>query len=881
MSQGQHLAVTFSMRSLFILLVSLIISIPLSGRHLVGGELTYRCLGDVGGGMSRFEVALSLYRDCEGDAASIPFDPDITLYVFDGLLLDSVLAVTIPLMDSTQIPIIGSDTCVAPPTGLCYLQTVYRAEIDLPNNLNGYHISWARCCRNQSIINLVDPGDEGLIFSTFIPSTSFCNNSPTFNQTLPTFICVNENFQFDLSATDVDGDSLAYRLQSPYTAGDRNDPVPIPIPPPFQTVNWLPPFNAGNMMGGTVPLQIDNQTGLLQVQPNQLGQYVFGVTVEEYRNGNLISEITRDIQVNVIDCPINFPPQVQRASGGSDTLGFYAGEMACYDFSITDNNGQGAGVDQLTISARGDILGGGALSPPFASFNATNGTSPITADLCWQPACDSIGNVYPIFIQVSDDNNCPGPNVARDTFYLEILPPRAEPPVLNCVSVVGPNQIELNWTALPELDGHLGFSFYTIERNDGTGWRPISLISHATQNNYTDFSAINNDATSYCYRIRTTLRCPGNIQSQPGNEMCSITVQATQLGPSLSQINWDAADLNQPTYTLMADSMGNIITIATGLTDTLFDFVSCSFSGSFYVIAADSANTCQMRSGNSNLVVHTDSIPPIPNLCGVSYVNQNTIEINWESVGISDFYRYQVLRSEPGSGTFSPVFESMDSTILSFVDSTISPGQGPYCYQVLVEDICGSTNISEADCGVSLQATLLDQEVQLDWSAYVGWLGDVASYEIFNINDPNNPISLGTVPGSTYTFTDQSVQSSQSTYCYQIVATPQQLDCLPMSFSNSVCVNFPSTIYVPNAFTPNADGFNEFWRIQGTFIQTFSVRIYSRWGEVIFESNDIDRSWDGTDNGRQAPEGVYVYLLKVTDTSGEAYERGGTVTLIR
>jgi gliding motility-associated-like protein len=89
-------------------------------------------------------------------------------------------------------------------------------------------------------------------------------------------------------------------------------------------------------------------------------------------------------------------------------------------------------------------------------------------------------------------------------------------------------------------------------------------------------------------------------------------------------------------------------------------------------------------------------------------------------------------------------------------------------------------------------------------------------------------------------------------------------------------------LFVPNAFAPTGNRRNEAFVIQGIGIKTFEIRIFNRWGEQLYFSNDIFRSWDGTHNGSPVPMGSYVYLIRVTghDTPKVIEERG-TVNVIR
>jgi gliding motility-associated-like protein len=82
---------------------------------------------------------------------------------------------------------------------------------------------------------------------------------------------------------------------------------------------------------------------------------------------------------------------------------------------------------------------------------------------------------------------------------------------------------------------------------------------------------------------------------------------------------------------------------------------------------------------------------------------------------------------------------------------------------------------------------------------------------------------------------------------------------------------------IPNVFTPNGDGINDYWRAELVNPDCFGdVQVYNRWGEVVYEANVRGEGWDGRVGGEDAPEGVYVYILKIGKI-----EKVGTITLVR
>lgn len=88
-------------------------------------------------------------------------------------------------------------------------------------------------------------------------------------------------------------------------------------------------------------------------------------------------------------------------------------------------------------------------------------------------------------------------------------------------------------------------------------------------------------------------------------------------------------------------------------------------------------------------------------------------------------------------------------------------------------------------------------------------------------------------------------------------------------------------IFIPNAFTPNGDGRNDVFLVFGTSIQAVHMTVYNQYGELLFESKDKGRGWDGTGNGKAQPSGVYVYVIKITMQDGSVVTKKGSINIIR
>ncbi|HIO73358.1 MAG TPA: PKD domain-containing protein, partial [Flavobacteriales bacterium] len=86
---------------------------------------------------------------------------------------------------------------------------------------------------------------------------------------------------------------------------------------------------------------------------------------------------------------------------------------------------------------------------------------------------------------------------------------------------------------------------------------------------------------------------------------------------------------------------------------------------------------------------------------------------------------------------------------------------------------------------------------------------------------------------------------------------------------------------LPLAFTPNGDGQNDLLYVRGGPFKSLVLQIYNQWGQLIYETDDVNAPWDGTRNGVDQPIGVYVYVLKATSLNDIQFEKWGDVSLLR
>ena len=292
----------------------------LHAAHIIGGEINYECLGN-----DNYRFYMTIYRDCAGGGAPFdgligsPFTATITIYQGDNETPFTIIDPGAPTI--TPIPPDLSNPCLIAPPGICVEEGVYSFTVNLPYTGDSYHIVYQRCCRNNTISNIINPGNTGATYYMELTpkAQQVCNNSPIFDTFPPIVICKGEPIDFYFSATDPDGDELHYSFCKPYAGGGANLDFPnapngvAPNPdaaPPYSAVAFETNYTYFNPLGTSPPMSIDPNTGFITGIPEFQGQFVVGVCVEEYRNGELLSVTRRDFQFNVANCQPTIVAQI-------------------------------------------------------------------------------------------------------------------------------------------------------------------------------------------------------------------------------------------------------------------------------------------------------------------------------------------------------------------------------------------------------------------------------------------------------------------------------------------------------------------------------------------------------------------------------------------
>lgn len=277
-------------------------------------------------------------------------------------------------------------------------------------------------------------------------------------------------------------------------------------------------------------------------------------------------------------------------------------------------------------------------------------------------------------------------------------------------------------------------------------------------------------------------------------------------------------------------------------------------------------------------------------ITGLSVNLNNEVEINWEWDIDVDFETGRLLNGLSADDLSTRLtFPVVGSATNNFTDVQASPQNDAYFYKIETVDACEHLVISNLAKTVFLEAEALENfENKISWSAAYIEYGTVEEYWVYKIIN-NSPQRIAIVAATELSYIDElDVRNEADAHtCYFVIANirlvfPDNKTYFTQSQSNKACAVQGSTIQIPNAIAP--DGENRKFRPIIVFhrsIHSYSMLIFDRYGQQIFESKDIYDAWDGTQNGTPLKTGVYAYLIRFQAPNGEWIERTGTVTLVR
>ncbi|MCB9230712.1 MAG: PKD domain-containing protein [Bacteroidia bacterium] len=476
--------------------------------------------------------------------------------------------------------------------------------------------------------------------------------------------------------------------------------------------------------------------------------------------------------------------------------------------------------------------------------------------------------------------------VAKQVVEVYDLIPPDVPPIL-MATVLDNTSDSISWRAYTEPD----FSHYVLYResfvNSGV-WIAIDSFFNWTDTTYTD-QPLNTLDLSYCYKLQVVDIC--GIRSSLANspKHCTINLEA-QGALNSSVLNWSAyvgwsnGVLEYDVYRVQSYSQANTLFLGSvpGNVTTFVDTnIVCYESYCYRVRARENGGFNETAWSDTSCATPIYEPNQLPlEVVNATVENNNSVRVNWKPAPVPNPMILFLEKSLNGTnwnqiGTFPP-------SVLTYLDTDVSVNERSYYYQLYFIDSCGDVSpYGNHGRSILLEVELVATSPFLHWNPYSEWANDVDFYEIEVFNDLTQQWQyVDQVPGSKTEYHDKITDLDQPIYCYRVRAH-ELAGNLSFSLSNEACVPVGPTLYAPSAFSPNGDGTNDRFYIYGHFVANFSVQIYDRWGELIYESYDMYEGWDGKFKGKDCQEEVYTYVTRGEGYDGTEIELAGTVTLIR
>lgn len=400
----------------------------LHATHAMGADLTYRCLGN-----NQYEVTLTFYRDCAGVSAP----GSVSVSAVSGCISGQTVTATLqkdPIFSSLEVtPLCPSQrlcsSCVQNPGPNCTTiypgveVYTYMGVIALPSACANWSLSWSTCCRNNAITNLNAPGSRDMYLNVLINNANgLCNNSPVFSALPTPYVCKDQLYNYNHGVIEPDGDSLVYSLINPM----ENNAAAIP---------YANPYTVASPLASHIPMTFNQVNGQIAMIPSLLQSAVMVVRVKEYRNGVLVGEIIRDIQVVILDCSsfTQIVPEVghvQNPMGGtyiidSISVGICPFNNLSFEVVGTDGN---IGDSVFMWSNFETVFPGGTYT--------VTGNNPTTTTFDWTPVLADTGTHY--FVVSVKDNNCPIVSTQSQAYAVTVLNETRAGPDQKFCTVGGP-----------------------------------------------------------------------------------------------------------------------------------------------------------------------------------------------------------------------------------------------------------------------------------------------------------------------------------------------------------------------------------------------------------------------------------------------------------
>lgn len=488
-------------------------------------------------------------------------------------------------------------------------------------------------------------------------------------------------------------------------------------------------------------------------------------------------------------------------------------------------------------------------------------------------------------LTVVDSNGC-SRTFFRGVYVLDTAGPKK--PEIAWVSVPDDKSVEFRWEK-SRLGNYYRYHLYYDSTRLFYNY-PVSGRDDTMRNFYKGDLV---DTLRYCFTFKIEDTC-----SQMGRmavSHCTMILRdsAKELyHMNLSWLSYDGWSTNLSHYEVFRkdqDGTFKLIGLVDNNQTTYVDSFLCDKEYCYYIQAVHKNRKYRSRSNVSCGTPIYKKPDGATNIELVTVVNDSFPYIRWNSnYRFTPGSKFQLERSNSGNpGSFA---YALKTTNLSVIDRVAEAKKSAYYYRVVFKDHCDEPgNPGSISNSIFLKGLLESGKLRIDWNKYAYWVSGVKEYKLqvkqkdgvfvdwFKFN-----------PGQTEK-TDIDLEGfGLDTVRFRVIAVK---DSMPEEYSVSNTVAFIPASYVllPSAFSPDDNGINEVFKPYLGFVHRnsknpkwrYEFKIFNRWGQKVYETNNTEEGWNGHFNGQACQTGLYIYEVSAVGYDGVPHRVQGTVYLSR
>jgi gliding motility-associated-like protein len=487
-------------------------------------------------------------------------------------------------------------------------------------------------------------------------------------------------------------------------------------------------------------------------------------------------------------------------------------------------------------------------------------------------------------------------------FYLCLLSFRAYsqigcieplPPVLTIVSVQPETGFtELNWIISPSSNIYAYVVYiYSIEGGSSRG-DSIDIVMDPAATSYTYIDRVANYfSKSYAIGSRAQPYCRSKFSNVITTIFAEASIDSCNKKITIKWNSYTDVPKKIIDYSILFSVNGGSFTEAgrAGSDKTVFtlnDFINdeeyC------FVVKANLEDGTFSTSNKSCLLTKMQRPPDWINADYATVNENNNINLSFSIDPLSVINSYRLERMTENESGFSIIdqIESKNKQIF-FTDKTADPFK-KNIYHLLAINNCGNPVVGSNQAGnIVPNLEYKGNDIVLSWDSYRSWLGKISDYKVYiNTGKGFDKVSSISAVDTVFTLDYSSVMYdiTSNNICFFLKAseTDNPHGIAGETSSVQICTDIIENITVPNAFTPNNDLTNDFFKPILSFTPSeYHLVITDRKNNILFDSRDQMASWNGERNGESLPQGVYLWFLRLKTPSGKQISRTGTVTIFK